>query len=67
MTSEMITIETPPCVHCGDAGEVTVLLADYERRRAGAKIQEAYPGLAPALREQLMTGTHPACWTEMFG
>jgi hypothetical protein len=33
----------------------------------GAKVQDAFPTLSPALREQIITGTHPACWDEIFG
>jgi hypothetical protein len=36
-------------------------------RQLGGLIQEAYPDLDKALREQMLTGTHPNCWKETYG
>jgi hypothetical protein len=33
----------------------------------GWKIQDAVKSLDKDLREQMITGTHPDCWLEMFG
>jgi len=30
-------------------------------------IQDAVKSLDKGLREQLMSGTHPKCWLDMFG
>ena len=33
----------------------------------GVPVQEALPHWSPEMRETLISGTHPACWKEMFG
>jgi hypothetical protein len=38
-------------------------IAKYE---AGAFVQDAFPDLDRQLREQIISGTHPECWTKMF-
>jgi len=66
--SNQVTIVTRPCVHCGKSGSIyPVWHQDYDRYMNGAKVQDAFPTLSPALREQIITGTHPACWDEIFG
>jgi hypothetical protein len=35
-------------------------------RQAGAYVQDAFPYLSAPEREQLISGTHPKCWDEMF-
>lgn len=32
----------------------------------GAHAQEAFPNMSIELREQIISGTHPKCWDEMF-
>ena len=70
-TTDTITIETKRCYHCGEFGELTMPreegLRGIELRNAGAYIQDAFPFLSADLREQLISGTHPKCWTELFG
>ncbi len=66
MTSEIITVQTPVCFHCRRAGFVQVLESDLEKYRNGMHAQEAFPEMPKELREQLISGTHPACWEEMF-
>lgn len=61
------SIETPKCFRCGDSGVVEVPMAGFLRRQLGALIQDAYPELSVGLREQIMSGTHPDCWQEVFG
>jgi hypothetical protein len=36
-------------------------------RQIGALIQDAFPDLDKTLREQIVSGTHPACWEIMTG
>ena len=55
------------CSWCGKDGIVEVPAVGFFARQLGAAIQDAYPDLDKSLREQLMTGYHPACWDEMFG
>jgi hypothetical protein len=66
-TDKTVVVGTDKCSWCGDIGEVEVPTAGFFARQLGAPIQEAYPDLHKGLREQLVSGTHPECWTEMFG
>lgn len=63
----MPIVATPQCMFCGKASVVTMTddeLAAYRRERF---IQEALPNWTPDQRELLISGTHPECWTRMFG
>ena len=62
----IVTVETKRCMHCGELGELQVSSDGLSLRAAGAYIQDAFPELSAPLREQLITGTHPECWDEMF-
>lgn len=53
------------CVFCGAVSVVTMRLASYLAWDAGELIQYAAPDLDPDLREQLISGTCPACWDAM--
>lgn len=53
------------CVVCGASSVVTMRLASYLAWDAGELIQNAAPDLDPDLREQLISGTCPACWDAM--
>lgn len=65
--TEMVTVKTPPCAHCGKDGEVTLPKAAWVRyQEDGAFIQVAWPEGTAGEREQLISGTHPACFDEMF-
>jgi|688.fasta_scaffold1242558_1 hypothetical protein len=67
LRNEIYVVETPECSWCGKNGVVEVPAPGFFARQLGAAIQEAYPDLDVSLREQLMTGYHPECWTQMFG
>jgi hypothetical protein len=61
------TLTTPACVVCGQPSHVELTddeLAAYLGRRF---VQEAFPNWSADRRELLISGTHPACWTEAFG
>ena len=60
-------VETPKCFHCGVGGTVEVPMKGFLIRQLGGLIQDAYPDLPAPLREQMVSGTHPQCWEEMFG
>lgn len=62
-----VTVTTRPCFHCGKAGEVEVLAEDLARYNSGALAQVAFPEMHRAVREQLISGTHPECWEQLFG
>ena len=58
---------TKTCMHCGNNG---LLVLDSNQVLAyanGEAVQTAFPDLSVGLREQIITGTHPECWDEMFG
>lgn len=63
----MPIITTRPCTICGQTSEVEMTDAEvtaYQRERF---IQEALPHWPKEQRELLISGTHPACWTLVFG
>lgn len=60
------TVLTPPCMCCGERGTVVVPTDAHNRWRAGELAQVAFPDLTADVREQLISGTHPACWDAMF-
>jgi len=65
-------VQTPQCINCGQIGYVEdVKEKDYKvwieiDKSIRPKIQDLFPYLNADQREQLMTGTHPACWNQMF-
>jgi hypothetical protein len=67
----MITVPTPLCPECKCYGEITIDFNDWEigktRMWAGELIQNCFPTLTPAQREQLINGFHDKCWDSMFG
>ena len=66
-SSTYLLVETPKCFHCGIGGTVEVPEKGFLIRQLGVRIQDAYPDLPAPLREQIISGTHPQCWEEMFG
>lgn len=60
-------VETQKCFVCGDYGQVEVPMKGFLIRQLGGLIQEAYPDLDLALREQIISGTHPICWEKTYG
>lgn len=62
-----MTWVTKQCPYCGLDNGVEVDEEAYERWRAGAFVQDAFPNLSPNQREALITGIHPKCWNKMFG
>lgn len=66
MSDTLITVTTRRCFHCGCEGEVTVTQAGLAAYNRGEYAQVAFPELDKALREQIISGTHPKCWEEMF-
>lgn len=62
----LVTVNTPTCPVCRQADELVLPADGYLRWLDGELVQDALPALAAADREMLVTGTHPACWDEMF-
>jgi hypothetical protein len=61
-------ITTKPCMKCGKTAEMEVDSTAYFRwKEQGWHIQTAFPDMPAEQRELLISGTHPACWLELFG
>jgi hypothetical protein len=67
LADEVYVIETPQCSWCGNAGIIEAPAKEFFVYQLGGLIQDAFVSLSAPLREQLKTGYHPQCWTEMFG
>jgi hypothetical protein len=65
--SKLIMVETPHCPICGKTSTLQVREAGILDYRGGKLIQVAFPDLPADIREQLISGTHPECWTKTFG
>ena len=61
----MTLVRTRPCGVCGARGVVEADAAGVAAWRSGVLVQEALPDLDVDDREQLVSGTHPACWAEL--
>jgi len=64
---ETTLIKTKRCFVCGDEGYLELSKQGVARYERGAFVQDAFPELPAPVREQIITGTHPKCWDEMFG
>lgn len=62
-----VTVETPACMVCSKATSMVVDADSLRAWQMGELIQNAFPTMSVDDREQLKTGTHPACWDAMFG
>jgi hypothetical protein len=63
----LVKVQTRTCIMCGQKGVVEVPADQYLGAYvSGANVQDAFPSLDRGLQEQLITGTHPACWDELF-
>ena len=62
----MAQVTTRPCIGCGEVSTLQVDDLALESYRSGALAQDAFPEWTNAQREVLISGTHPACWDELF-
>ena len=60
----MLISKRCPC--CGGDGRVEVPDVAYHAWQRGMLAQVAFPDLSPAIREQIISGTHPKCFEELF-
>lgn len=63
----MKNIRTPQCPLCHKSGDIEVSNTSYDSWKSGIAIQKALPELSSEIREQIISGTHPECWTNIFG
>jgi hypothetical protein len=61
------TYQTPSCFVCGRVSLIELPAATAAALSAGVPAQGLLPELPRPEREQLISGTHPACWTAAFG
>ena len=66
MEAKLIMAATPTCFICSKWDRILVDSAGYERWKKEQLIQDAFPEMDRGKREQLLTGTHPACWDTIF-
>lgn len=64
---DTVSVETKPCIVCKQTSKVDVLRSEYKDWQSGTLIQKAFLKLSPDNRELLISGTHPACWDQLFG
>lgn len=57
---------TKDCPSCKKHGMLTIWEHDYTRYLNGADAKDAFPDLLAPIREQIISGTHPECWNEIF-
>lgn len=62
-----IPFTTPKCIVCNEESTVQIERAEFVALVGGALIQEALPTRDANFRELIKSGTHSACWDEMFG
>jgi hypothetical protein len=63
----MATVITPSCMVCGKTSTMEVDSRGLHRwQHLGVLIQNAFPDMSAEEREQLKTGTHPACFESIF-
>ena len=63
---QTITRITPTCIVCRRVGFIEVPKAGSDLFDKGVHVQDAFPNLSVDDREQLITGTHAACWEIIF-
>ena len=57
---------TKDCPRCKKGGMLTIWEDDMVRYLNGAYAQDAFSDLLAPIREQIISGTHPECWNEIF-
>lgn len=66
-----VEIKTKKCCHCKKVGFIIMDQQDWingiKDYQIGAFVQDAFPNLNISQREQIISGTHPECWIELFG
>lgn len=67
MIDRLVEVATPQCFCCGKGGSVWVSDRGLQAWLSGTHIQVALGDVDAAIREQLMTGMHPACWDATIG
>lgn len=61
------TIWTKRCIQCGMEGYIDAPEDEIKKYENGAHVQDAFPDMSYGDREQIVTGTHSECWSQLFG
>ena len=61
------TYVTPSCIVCRQVSYIELPAHIAAALSAGVPVQDLLPVMARPEREQLISGTHPACWAARFG
>lgn len=64
---DKIQVQTPMCCVCRKLGTIELSRKEIRDLESGMFVQDALPGQSAVVREQLISGTHPACWDQLFG
>ena len=65
--SSTILVKTKTCCVCGEYEVWSLDRQAVNRWQAGEYVQNVFPNMTEGEREVLISGTHPACWNELFG
>ena len=66
MSDDTILVKTRTCGVCGKYEVWSLDRQAVESWQAGENIQSAFPDMNAGDREVLISGTHPACWDQLF-
>lgn len=58
---------TRRCPVCHKTGILMVEESELLHYLRGNLVQNSFTTMPASLREQIISGTHPECWEEMFG
>lgn len=67
LAEQEYVVETPACFVCKKSSMMVVPFKEFMAYQLGALLQDAFPNMEAAEREQFKTGTHPKCWDKVFG
>lgn len=65
VTKQCFVCKSQGTVELPDTNEAQQALDDWLDRKI--LIQQGFPDLSAEVREQMISGTHPDCWVELFG
>lgn len=54
------------CVACRTIYYVHMTMEQFQSWKSGEHVQVVFPELTPSIRELLISGTCPTCWTKLF-
>lgn len=64
---DKVLFVTRPCLYCHRTGLVEVNRIGAIKYMDGQSFNKCFPTESLEVREQIITGTHPECWEEVFG